>query len=187
MSAPVVDNFDDVFAPVCGVGFEDGNGDSTITRGGGVLRESPAANVVNDASCSWPSIAFGDGVFVQVRKSLNEGGSYTLFQLTINGEHVGIGVANDNQADLQLFDFRQGANGVVASLPYDNAAMQWLRLRPAGGIAADYSNDGRSWVNLGETTISAPADVEVSLNAGVFVALADPGIAEFDNFNACPP
>jgi hypothetical protein len=36
-----------------GVGFEDGNADSTIERGGGVLRQAPGANVINDASCTW--------------------------------------------------------------------------------------------------------------------------------------
>lgn len=180
------DTFDDPFAPVCGVGFQDGNGDSTIERGGGVLRQAPGAGVINDASCTWASFDFDQGTFVQLLKPLRTGGTYTILQAEVGGAAVGIEVLDDSGPVLLMFDTAQ--DDLIVELDYDKD-MEWLRLRPDGGqITGEYSQNGEDWVFLGTSAVTpAPTtEVSVSLNAGIYNPLADPGVAEFDNFNVCP-
>lgn len=184
--APTIsDNFDDSFAPPCGVGFGGGGGGGSESRGGGVLHMVPSPGVVSDGSCTWASFDFTDGAFVELRRPVNPGGSFTVLQVTVGAESVGIGVENDVETNLVAFE----TAGQLASTPYDPVAMRWLRVRPAAAqVALDYSADGRSWTAFAVTVVTqAPTTtIEVSLNGGIYNPVADPGEAEFDNFDVCP-
>ena len=185
----ITDNFDDPFPPmVCGFGFEDTDVASTIERSGGVLHQRPGANVINDASCTWASFDFTEGTFVHLIRPLSTGGSFTILQWGTDTNGVGIEVLDESEPVLMMFE--RGDGDPIATEPYDAAAMQWLRLRPESGfVAGEYSADGKRWKQLALTTLNpAPTEVvTVSLNAGIYNPLADPGEAEFDNFNVCPP
>ena len=184
----ITDTFDDPFAPVCGVGFEDTDVNSITERSGGVLHQRPGANVINDASCTWASFDFSQGTFVHLRRPLSTGGSFTILQFGDETNGVGIEVLDDAEPVLLMFE--RGLGDPIAMEPYDSSEMQWLRLRPQSGqVSGEYSADGKRWKQLAITTVTpSPTDVvTVSLNAGIYNPLADPGDAEFDNFNVCPP
>jgi hypothetical protein len=178
----VKDDFDDTFKPPCGAGFEDGDGSSTISRDTGSLRQTPATNKVSAASCSWQML-FDEGAFVEVRKTLDTGGSFTILQVSNGDLSVGIQVLDETAPILMMFDTVRSES--IAELPYKKNQMRWWRLRPeAGLVIGEYSANGRAWTQLGASITPAPTTAMlVSLNAGVYRELAKPGVAEF---NVCP-
>jgi len=74
----------------------------------------------------------------------------------------------------------------AAKIPYDARRHRWLRLREQfGTVYWDVSPEGTDW-----TTIASRSPHPINLTAvfalfgaGTFVAIADPGVAVFDNFN----
>ncbi len=103
-----------------------------------------AANLVNDASCTW-TMGFEDGAFVEVRRSLGPGGTFTILQVNIGDLRVGVQVIDETTAILEMFDTILPAETVV-QLPYDSQQMRWWRLRPESGqVIGEYSRDGKAW------------------------------------------
>ena len=79
----------------------------------------------------------------------------------------------------------------LATVPYDPAEHRWLRLRDQAEVLYwEVSADGCEWVTLarnGNPLGSQPGGpasaVTLELGAGVYQALASPGVAIFDNVN----
>lgn len=181
---PVEDNFDNTFtASPCGDGFPDGDPNSIITRTGVLEMALMSGLTETDASCSW-DMRFDDGAFVEVRRTLGEGPTYTILQVNVGAIRVGLSVFGESQ--LFLFDDSQDPKELV-ELVYDRTEMKWWRLRPEGGLViGEYSSDGKAWTRIGASVAPAPTDVtQVHLNAGAFAPLVNPARAEFDDFNIC--
>lgn len=181
---PVRDDFDDTFTTPCGEGFSDVDPSSTITRSGGILEMAVAAGVTTSASCSW-NTRFDDGAFIEVRRTLGAGATFTLIQVSVGDLAVGIKAVGDSQ--LVMFDTAASPQELI-ELTYVRSDMRWWRIRPeAGVVLGEYSADGRRWKRLATSLTPAPtAATQVHLNAGAFAPLANPASAELDNFNVCP-
>jgi len=74
----------------------------------------------------------------------------------------------------------------VRDLVYDPTEHRWVRIREQLGVLYfEYSADGCAWNLLG--SVPVPFDVttvKVDLTAGMYLSVASPGTAVFDNFNA---
>ncbi|HST62658.1 MAG TPA: hypothetical protein VLK84_28390, partial [Longimicrobium sp.] len=81
----------------------------------------------------------------------------------------------------------ENVGGVFTGTPltYDPVAHRWWRIREAGGTTYwEVSADGCGWTVIRSAPNPIPlTTVQVLLDAGTDVALADPGVAIFDNFN----
>jgi len=84
------------------------------------------------------------------------------------------------------------ANHVQLDMPpglYDPVADAWWRLREDGGtVRFDTSPDGIAWAPRAQIPDPFPLDnLRVSLGAGAYFAIANPGQARFHCFNVPPP
>ena len=87
----------------------------------------------------------------------------------------------------QIGDDSGGMVGVPD--PYDPVADAWWRLRGDPGVLHfDTSPDGIAWRTRADLSISFPLDhQQVTLGAGVYKPLPNPGRATFRCFNQPPP
>lgn len=106
-----------------------------------------------------------------------------LQQNATNTNAVEIGVHNGS---LYAKTFVSGVQTVIASVPYDQSAAQWLRLREALGITYwEYSADAASWSLLTSQPDPVPLDnVTAEIGTGAWSGSA--GTVVLDNVNNLP-
>lgn len=73
-------------------------------------------------------------------------------------------------------------------IPYDAEAMRWWRIREAAGMVhLETSPDGLDWTTRRSFAVAFNLnELEVILQAGTWEAVANPGVARFDNLNIAP-
>ena len=160
-----------------------------VTETGGRLETRPAANTAGSFSILYSSALYdltsssAAVEVVQVIPSLPD--TYTSLELKHQGQtdtRVWMSVINGQLMALQNVN---GPGTAHASVAYSPTAHRWWRIRERGGVTYwEYSADGCAWSVLASTPNPIPlTTLEVLLDSGTGVALADPGVAIFDNFN----
>ncbi len=157
------------------------NSGATITQGGGELDFALVSNIQNGAGCIAPTpvpLPAG-GVIVRVPEVVTGGGTFTQLQILKN-DSVALGVSGT-----ELRYSKNDGLPVYQSATYDPLAMQWWRLRPAGGaILAEHSADGLTWVNFGSHT-TAIENMRVQLIVGTNGG-PNSGQSRFTRLVMCP-
>jgi len=167
----------------------------TVSESGGVLKETPAATT----NGSWGGIysvgtydLTGSTAYIQ---QVNVGAGNTFVDLTLSleplpaNDFIFIGV-DTGLNKLQAGDEIAGVSTVRASVTYNSATMQWIRIREsAGTVYFEYATDYYgTWTTLDSR---APAVAIVNLYVVIddyeYNNLGTPGTATLDNFNTPPP
>lgn len=169
---------------------------TTLTQSGGVAIFAPASSVAF-AEAYLPYFNFtptfdltGTYCLVNLVQPLNEIATLeTGFSVILDDNNLLVFKVVENPRRLYAIKYVGGVQTNITSVPYDSAAMQWLRIRESGGtVYYDYSSNGHidNWTNL--TSLANPFamfPMYPKLNAYAN-NIASPGIAIFDNFNIPP-
>ncbi len=174
-------------SPDCGTGitvldvdFEDDVEGTTVLQRAGVLQVTPrgigAAGCVSKAMYRFPR----GGPLGDIEEVVSTDGAYTSMNA---GADDGI-----QKINAELIYGTADSRMQYARVPFVASTMRWWKVYEEGGrrIAA-YSVDGLGdWVVLGERPSPGPSTVQVSVLAGLFLAMPDAtGAARYGRLLVC--
>jgi hypothetical protein len=197
------DNFNDsVKGSQWNTGWLLGTADNAVTLAETTqLRITPRSSFVGTAYNGYLSTATWDltskAVMVQVVQQAGPGThAQTNMDIGSDSTHwfgIHFTTATDTGLATMFFDYTDvnGVQQLAARKDYDSTADRWWRIRNSGtSILFETSPDGQSttWVQRASTpTAWSITALRVSLVAGTFDSVANPGVAIFDNLNVIPP
>jgi hypothetical protein len=167
------------------------NGSSCMTEVGGEMVANVPANDTMHRYCILGTLAKHslacDAFFVHVAEATTAtfGAQTALYVSDYRNSHE-INFLLDNGGFAVGIDTDPAT--IVVSNGYDATADAWWRVRGEGGhLYFDTSPDGASWaVRLDEPYPYSLDEVGVTLGAGTYAPVANPGVARFRNFNLPP-
>lgn len=151
-----------------------------------VAPPAPATNQV--ANCTADGYAFDRGTFVEISSVITAPSGYVQLA-AFDPTHAIEMIYYVDSGKLEVAD-ETGVRANLGAAPYDPIAMRWWRLRRAsGGMAAEYSPNGRSWIQLGfkPATSTMFTAGRVVFGAGYYATESSPGTTVIEGWNVCPP
>ncbi len=154
-----------------------------IGESNGRLTISPNANTAGaQGSCLRSAVPFeAPGVIAEISAVVRGAQGLTAVQLG----------ATPNVYTLSVRDgvlVMEDGDGTVASVGYDAVAMRWWRIRPVGAqVIYETAADGKTWTTRGTSNRPASASYEVRVIGGTIGPQSDPGTAQIEGINVCPP
>ncbi|HJQ08665.1 MAG TPA: LamG-like jellyroll fold domain-containing protein [Candidatus Saccharimonadales bacterium] len=128
-----------------------------------------------------------NAVFVEVPQATNSGTAAET-QLILERDANNKIIFGRSNSGVYL---RHRVNGVDSStnIAYSATTMRWWRIREAGGtVFMETSPDAATWtVRRSFPKAFDLSRLKVVLQAGTYQAVANPGVAKFDNLNTPPP
>jgi hypothetical protein len=166
------------------------NGGTCMIESGGALVAAPPANTDGVYCLAYTHALYRigcDSFFVHVAEATTP----------IHGSQTVVYLVNDDHQIYLLLDsggFQLSADQDIDTTvylpePYDPVADAWWRFRgEPGTLYFDTSPDGATWAPRGEIAVSFALEaLQVTLGAGTYIPLPDPGTARFRCFNEPPP